>query len=91
MYRRACPLALFALAVWLVLTRRRLSDARAELRLLRLAARAHGAGIAGRPAQEAERPAHEMTPPSPAQPAVSGAVASEGFSEWEGAVAPMDS
>ena len=84
MSRRACPVLLIALAVGLVLTRRRLSAAEAELRLLRVASQA--AGTAG------PQPSPTAAPVgSGAQSAQSEMALPEDFSEWEQAVPPMDS
>jgi len=90
MHRRACVVLLGAMAVALVLTRHRLSDAQAELRLLRLTLRAHE-----RLRSQAEMASGATVPTSrvqpvapvegPAEPSVSD------FSEWEQAVPPMDS
>jgi hypothetical protein len=68
-----------------------LERTQAELRLMRGAARAHGAGVAGRSVQEAEPALGEMAMASPAQPTVSGAVESEDFAKWERAFPPMGS
>jgi hypothetical protein len=90
MYRRACPVLLGALVVGLVLTRRRLRDAEAELRLLRLTlgtherARSEAAMTPG--AAVSTSPARTVAPAEgPAVPPASD------FSEWEQAVPPMDS
>ena len=61
MYRKACPIALCALAVALVVSRRRLNEAQAELRLLRVAARARGDRPSERIAQNAALPREEET------------------------------
>jgi len=90
MHRRACPLLLGALAVGLVLTRHRLSDAQAELRLLRLTLRSHE-----RARSEAAMTAGAAVPTSrvqPVAPAEGPVVApASDFSEWEQAIPPMDS
>jgi hypothetical protein len=86
MCRRSCPVLLVALAVGLVLTRRRLSSAQDELRLLRVAARAQDRRIS-----EVERTSDAAVAMSRAPAAVSAESPAEDFSEWEQAVPPMDS
>jgi hypothetical protein len=90
MYRRACPVLLVALAIGLVITRHRLSDAQAELRLLRLTLRTHErARSEAVMAPGAAVPTSRVQPVAPAEgPAVPPA---SDFSEWEQAVPPMDS
>jgi hypothetical protein len=90
MYRKACPAMLLALAVGLVLVRRRLNDIHAEVRLLELAVRARGASAAEQPAARAE------PIPSTAGGTLTADIGaalrvSEDFSVWEQAVPPMDS
>ena len=91
MYRKACPIALCALAVALVVSRRRLNEAQAELRLLRVAARAHGDSPSERIAQNAEPTPPEEETKSRAEAGVSAPGPGVDFSEWEQAVPPMDS
>ncbi len=87
MSARACPLLMIALAAGLVLTRRRLNAAEAELRLLRMASPT--AGTAGPPLSPTAAAPSGMT--SGVQAAGSGMPLPEDFSEWEQAVPPMDS
>jgi hypothetical protein len=91
MYRKACPIALCALTVALVVSRRRLNEAQAELRLLYVAARAHGDHPYGRIAQNAELTPREEETKSRAQAGVCAPRAGDDFAEWEQAVPPMDS
>ena len=91
MWRRACPLLTVALAAGLVITRRRLSEAQAELDHLRAVART--------PTASATEPVAAKPETTGDGPAATGAVqasevtagASELSSEWEQAVPPMDS
>ena len=87
MSAKACPVLMIALALGLVLTRRRLNAAEAELRLLRLVSPA--AGTAGPPTSTTTAALAVMT--SGLQAGVSGTALPEDFSEWEQAVPPMDS
>jgi hypothetical protein len=91
MYGKACPIALCALAVALVVSRRRFNEAQAELRLLRVAARAHGDRPSDRFAQNAELTPREEETKCRGQAGVSAPRPGEDFSEWEQAVPPMDS
>jgi len=86
MCRRSCPVLVVALAVGLVLTRRRLSSAQNELRLLQVAARAQERRIS-----EAERTSDAALAMSRAPATVSAESSAEDFSEWEQAIPPMDS
>jgi hypothetical protein len=92
MWRRACPLLTVAFAAGLVITRRRLSEAQAEL--------GHLPGVAGTPARgataEPVAPKPETTGDGAAttdavQPNEVAAGVSELSSEWEQAVPPRDS
>ena len=91
MWRRACAPLIGALATGLVLTRRRLSEAEAELERMRAAASAAGQGgtepveigaatTGGAAAAAAGGEAPEVV-----------TVVSDLSSEWEQAVPPMDS
>ncbi len=87
MSAKACPVLMIALALGLVLTRRRLNAAEAELRLLRLASPT--AGTAGPPPSPTTAAPAWMTSGPPAS--ASGMSLPEDFSAWEEAVPPMDS
>jgi len=88
MCRRACAVLLVALTVGLALTRRRLSQAEAELRLLRVAARAYGTSPTGAASSESEIARTPVTTSRAGSPAESRPA---DFSEWDQAVPPMDS
>ncbi len=91
MWRRACALLIGVLIFGLVLTRRRLRDAEAELDRLR--AQTSGAGKGPTAAVSAEPPATDKgaAPASGGETAEGATVASDMSSEWEQAVPPMDS
>jgi len=105
MWRRAYPLLTAVLAVALVLTRRRLSRAQAELErmraevLERMRAEADAARMAGaEPVSSSSEPvfpkptaSSDGAEQSSGGPARVGSDASDISSEWEQAVPPMDS
>ncbi|HTP18832.1 MAG TPA: hypothetical protein VMJ65_04470 [Solirubrobacteraceae bacterium] len=68
-----------------------MNEAQAELRLLRVAARAHDDRPSERIAQNAELTPHEEETKSRAQAGLSAPGLGEDFSEREQAVTPMDS
>ena len=89
MHRTACPFLLVTLAVWLVMTRRRLTDTERELRLVQVMVRAYE-----RPDSESATSSGAAVTASHAPtvtPAEGPAVQPADFSDWERAVPPMDS
>jgi hypothetical protein len=92
MWRRACPLLTFAFAAGLVITRRRLSEAQAELDHLRAVARTPAAGAAAEPvAAKPETTGHGAATTGAVQASEVATSTAELSSEWEQAVPPMDS
>ena len=92
MWRRACPLLAVAFAAGLVITRRRLSEAQAELDHLRAVARSPAAGAAAEPvAAKPETTGDGAAATGAAQASEVAAGAADLSSEWEQAVPPMDS
>ena len=92
MWRRACPLLTVALAAGLMITRRRLSEAQAELDHLRALAKTPVAGAAAKPvAPKPESTGDGSATTGAVQTSeVAGGAAELAF-EWEQAVPPMDS
>jgi hypothetical protein len=91
MWRRACPLLTGVIAVGLVLTRRRLSEAKAELDRVRAEAAATRERAAQSGPAEAPATVGETATSGGKATAETAAVGSDLSSEWEQAVPPMDS
>ena len=92
MWRRACPLVMGVLAAGLVITRRRLSEAQAELDHLRAVARTPAPGAVAEPvAAKPETAGDGAAKTGAVQASEVAASTAELSSEWEQAVPPMDS
>jgi hypothetical protein len=91
MLHRACPLLTIVLAAGLVLTRRRLNEAEAELERIRAGGSAPTASVAqSAPAQPAAT-GDEGAATSGGKDGEATTAASDLSAEWEQAVPPMDS
>jgi hypothetical protein len=91
MWGKACPLLTAVLGAGLVLTRRRLSDARAELERMRAEVGASGMSASGPLPPEPAGGSHGVPEPASRPPSETGSGAPDIAWEWEQAVAPMDS
>ena len=91
MWRRACPLLVIITAAGLVLTRRRLNEAQAEIERARVKASAGDGSPKEAVFAEAQATGGRAQATGEATTAEAPTVSSDLSSEWEQAVPPMDS